>query len=279
MESENPQIAAKWFARVEIVRDFISRVVTPYTMAPTVLDQTIEGLHMRTFYWLESSLRLNHVGDFQALMTGARATLEAAVDVTLLLDDGPDENGVVGSRLAAMHAWENSAKLHMARKAIDLDGAVNHRDIVEFVTKNEQRINANRLARGWTKKTKRDDVKPNHPSRWTKRDLGTDCDAAERALDPKLRNEWLQCSFKRTYAGIYSWMCWNTHASGLLPMRGTGIDTLHGFCGLAFVHIQQFTLYTGGAVLKHHGALSRHQQDILAFHRECAERLGWSVPA
>lgn len=76
-------------------------------------------------------------------------------------------------------------------------------------------------------------------------------------------------------------MCWNTHASGLLPMRGTVPETMYAYCGLGFLHIQQVALYSAGAVLKHHGKLQADLGDIEAFHRERVGHLrpGWTPGA
>jgi hypothetical protein len=218
-------LADAQFAVCQRIEEFIGATVRP------ILDrasngkedhQTFIGSVLRVHTWLRSLNKLNHPGDFQAVLAGSRTLFEIAVDLTLLKFDPscPCEK---------LLAWEESAKLHSVerlKKYCDAHPSqvpVGAPPMLGFVKRREHIVGLRR--RYWKK--------DGHPSRWTGRSLEGDSIAADR---------FQHSGFEEYYASRYSQVCWNVHGSGLTGTRAIPTDHFPALSALGFLDATQFSL-------------------------------------
>ncbi len=199
------------------------------------------GLYLRALAWVRSLWKLDEPGDFQAVMVASRTLFEIAVDVTILQFD------TAANPPAKMDAWEESAKLKSARRVrafLDRPGctesAADHAPYLTFLSNNKQRVEALRK-RWWP--SRKAGKQPDHPDRWTGRDLSKDADSATE-LYPAGK-------FAAYYARRYMHNCWNTHGSGLAGVRGIPPEDFPGLAAIAFDEATRFALIVTDMTLRH----------------------------
>lgn len=104
-------IADACFAKCQVVAKFIDehvRVPVDTAAARQSNGSSLQGMLLRVIGWLRSLGKLNHPGDFQAVVSGTRALFEIAVDATLL------EGDRATYPVEKLKVWELSAKLKNA---------------------------------------------------------------------------------------------------------------------------------------------------------------------
>ena len=160
-------------ACVKLHSGFVSRTCQNLLMECVVgtREETLCLLSARLALWLQSLSKLLSPGDYQAHAAGMRATLELTTDCCLLgYSANPTEDD------AAIREWEDSARLKHSEGLVRLrEGQAEQPFLGAFenprswVAREGPRIRASR-ARRWG---------GDHPKRWTRRDLGTDCERAD----------------------------------------------------------------------------------------------------
>jgi hypothetical protein len=195
----------------------------------TEAHRQFHGVFLRTLAWMHTLTKLNEPVDFQAVVVASRALFEIAVDTVLMLRD-PKANPA-----EKMIAWEDSAKLKSATRAVEFFARAGHAvsepcvPMQDYVKKHAARIERLR-ATYWPGKN----GKGRHPDRWTGRHLGEDAAAADALLPSG--------DFTEFYATVYPARCWNTHGSGLAGVRHLDSAEFPGVSALAFGDCATFAL-------------------------------------
>jgi hypothetical protein len=225
-------LADAFYAECQVVAKFIDeklRLLVDERVGRVPHGVTFQVQLLRAIGWLRSLDKLNHPGDFQAVTAAARALFEGAVDVTLMHFDaasnGPEK----------MDAWELSAKLKHAQSIATYlseagrPPAEDEKTILAFL--HQERTGADHLRlRWWPRK----DGKPEHPSRWTGRDLGSDFTAG----------------FEEFYRLRYPQICWNTHGSGAAGIANIAPEVFPFIGGMAYREAAKFASVVAEVVAK-----------------------------
>lgn len=228
------------FAKCQITAVFIDeniRIPIDTASVKQPGGTSFQGMLFRVIGWLRSLGKLNHPGDFQAVVSGTRALLEIAVDVTLLQGDP------VTYPIAKLQAWESSAKLKQAaalKEHLELRGLTPKREqlpTLSFLAREESRILALR-SQYWTNRN----GNPTHPMRWTKESLAKDAEAADTLDD---------LGFLDFYRNRYSQLCWNVHGSGLAGVSNISADLIPFLSGQAFNECSWFSLIAVEKIARH----------------------------
>jgi hypothetical protein len=202
------------------------------------LPQPHVGGWWRSIAWQSTLTKLTDPGDFQAVFAAARALLEITVDA-VLLQHLPDA-------AAQLRDWEDSAKLKQAEGIARFIGTgtpdAESRHAIAFAQREAARINAARVARGWTKKQ---NGAPLHPDRWTTRTLGDDAKRAD-GFEP-------DADLERAYELSYRKMCWYVHGSGAVGLNSIGADNFPGLGGLMFHTCTKLVVTHAKLLLKYAG--------------------------
>lgn len=182
----------------------------------TLTQRTVRGLLDRLVCWLDTLHTLNNTNHFQGYASGLRAIIELTVDIAALQKD-PTLND-------KLEAWELSAKFKHAKGVADFaerGGDVSQVTLElaqKFVL--DQQPEVLRLRQHYWGDRR-------HPNRWTGRDLCTDTRAV--SVDhPGL-------GLESVYEGVYRYLCFLTHGSGLAGTRGATGDTMIPFLGIALI--------------------------------------------
>jgi len=249
-----------FFAECNIVGTFVDASVRPVVQRAFDKSKpehsTYLGALLRVTGWLRSLAKLNHPGDFQAIVAGSRALFEIAVDLTLLHHDPNAHSHEM------LVAWEQSAKLKFAEgierhyKAASKAVPVDHADAMTFATRERTHIHSQRLKYWPNAKNK-----PHHPDRWTGRSLPDDAHVADKVAS---------YSFEEFYATRFSQLCWNTHGSGLAGVRLVTEEHFPGVSALGFSESARFSCIAGELVLRlfgKHDAISEARFRKLASDR------------
>jgi len=194
-------LADAFFAECQVVARFIDENVR--LRADERVGSVAHGVvfrvqMLRAIAWLRSLGKLNHPGDFQAVMAAARALFEGAVDVTLMHFDPKNFSP------EKMDAWEDSAKLKHAqcieRYLVDTERepSDDERTVLAYAGREKLRIEKSRM-QWWPSHGGK------HPPRWTGHDLAADAKAADKLLDKR---------FEEFYRLRYPEICWSVHGSG-----------------------------------------------------------------
>ena len=215
------------------------RVRVAYAAGGETSVDAFFGLFMRVLAWMRTLWKLDEPGDFQAVTVASRTLFEIAVDLTIMHFDA------VANPPAKMDAWEESAKLKAARRIRDFlhrpgctESPKNYAHFLSFLANNDQRIQALRK-RWWPRK----DGKPEHPDRWTRRNLSEDADKATQLYPAGKLDAY--------YARRYAHNCWNTHGSGLAGVRGIPPADFPALAVLAFDECAQFAMIALEMTLRH----------------------------
>ena len=213
------------FAVCQRIEEFIGSSVRPILERTSNGDddhQTYIGAILRVHAWLRTLGKLNHPGDFQAVLSASRSLFEIAVDLTLMKFDPT-------CPCAKLRAWEESAKYHsaerLARFCKDHPSTIpaGSEPVLSFL-KQKTRILAlrNQFWNG-----------DRHPTRWTGRKL--DIDAAK---SDKLRAS----GFQEYYDARHAQVCWNVHGSGLTGVRTIPAEHFPAISALGFIDASAFAL-------------------------------------
>jgi hypothetical protein len=251
--------ADAFFAECGVVEDFFAKSVRP------IVDRTFDknrpehhtylGALLRITAWLRSLLKLNHPGDFQPVVAGSRALFEMAVDLTLLHHRPQDHSH------DKIVAWEQSAKLKHAegieRFYVSTGKTVpsEHSDAVRFIARERSKVHALRR-QYWPRR----DNKPEHPDRWTGRNLPEDARAADQCASYE---------FGEFYAARFAHLCWNTHGSGLAGVRLLTENHFPGVSALGLAEGVRFAIIGGELVLR---LFDKHDSITEARLRELEKR-------
>jgi hypothetical protein len=170
-------LARAEFEQVVSIEEFMRATVRP--ILERVVNQndhgdgTAFGGFLRALGWLASIRLLNHPQYFQAVISGARALFEIAIDLALLSHDRAKYP------VAMVTTWERSAKLKAAERVTKhFRGQTlprEHNERVAYVNREGATIRAERLATWGSEKC--------HPARWTGKDLGADAIAVDALGD------------------------------------------------------------------------------------------------
>ncbi len=239
-------LADAFYAECQVVAKFIDeklRLLVDERAGKVPHGVTFQVQFLRAIAWLRSLDKLNHPGDFQAVAAAARALFEGAVDVTLMhfasTSQSPEK----------MDAWELSAKLKHAQSIatylseLGSAPAEDERTILAFLQREETRVEQLRL-RWWPRK----DGKPEHPSRWTGRDLGSDSKVADGLFAAR---------FEEFYRLRYPQICWNTHGSGAAGIANIAPEVFPFIGGMAYREAAKFALVIAELVAKELGCWSQ----------------------
>jgi hypothetical protein len=202
------------------------------------LPQHHVGGWWRSLSWQSSLTRLTSPADFQAVFAACRSLLEIVIDTVLIQheQDGP----------ARMRDWEESAKLKQA-EAIQryFQGEQNipreHRHAIGFANREGARINAARVARGWT----RNNGTGRHADRWTDRSLADDAERAD--------NYETGLDLEETYETSFRKMCWFVHGSGAIGILNLGTGIFPALGGLMFRTCSDLALAHSRLLLRYSG--------------------------
>lgn len=218
-------LADAQFAACKRIERFVGESVRPIltrTSDASALDATVQGIVVRVHAWIRSLNKLNHPGDFQAILSASRALFEIAVDLTLLKFDQ-------SSPCEKLIAWEESAKLASVDRLKRFCDAhpgevpVGSESMLTFLAQRDRIVGLRR--QHW-----RND---RHPNRWTGRNLEDDATVADRAQP---------CGLAEYYATRYSQVCWSVHGSGLTSVRTITTDRFPGLSALGLADAAQFSL-------------------------------------
>jgi hypothetical protein len=235
----------------EFLADEPRRTIDRATQANDSQSAVLHSQYLRLQAWLASLARLQRPEDVQAVIAGGRAVFEIAVDAVLLQ---ADQDGC-----AKMLDWEESAKLKQAQALSTyltkrkLAPTAEDRPPLAFASSEGARINLLRRRWSWVDPTS---GKPKHPSRWTGQDLGADCVSAD-AASPAY-------AFERYYETRYRPVCWTTHGSGAVGMRGVGAMEFPFLGAQAYRETADFAIIAARNTLQHAGAWTPALE--LAFH-------------
>lgn len=196
----------------EFIATDVLPAILPSVMAGTA-DEVIVAQLVRIDYWLRSLGKLASPTDYQAVTAGCRAMLECAIDIVLVRANPADFQKVL--------EWEESAKLKHAealatycQKDKDNELADRFERPIKWAAAEGARVNALRIKHGWVEKRKDGTDKPNHPDRWTSRDLGSDAREADKVQAQWTPAEGPPIRLERFYETRYRELCWDTHGSG-----------------------------------------------------------------
>lgn len=193
-------------------------------LRPELRDQCVQLLFARALCWVSSLIRLNSPQDFQAVAAGARSLLEVAVDVILVLHDGP-----TGEKVREMDDWAMSAKFQMSTQAL-----AHYEKASAPIPHEHSPMAAFRDAKGAEVQTLRSKHwRGKHPRRWTNQDLLADCRDADK-LEPDLIVGELEMSFEEFYETQLRRMNWLIHGAGLAAVKGVSSETLTLMCALGY---------------------------------------------
>jgi hypothetical protein len=260
-----------FFAECQVVETFIgtsARPIVERAMDRSRVDHaTYLGTLLRITAWLRSLGKLNHPGDFQPVSFASRALFEIAVDLTLLQCDPKHHPH------ALIMAWEESAKLKQAEAVVrhfkKPPKQPAHVEAFKFKDREGDRINALRL-KFWPSKNQ----KPKHPDRWTGRNLPDDAARADRVAG---------FEFSKFYAERFSYLCWNTHGSGLAGVRTLTEQNFPAMSALAFAESARFAVIGTDLILRvfeKHDAITEARYRRLEADRKAARAdviLGYPV--
>ena len=227
--------------------------MTAMGVAPTGEAQALYGAFLRTLAWLRTLKKLSEPADYQAAAASARALLEIAIDLSLLLSEHDS--------LAKLAAWEESAKLKAAESIVRLvekqgsPQGVDYSPQTSFAAAQAPRIR-NLRAQYWPQK----DGKTKHPPRWTGRSLADDAVEATRRFP--------EGAFDAYYQTRYQELCWNTHGSGLAGVLGLSPEIFPSLFALSVGDSSRFALLIAELVLKHLGAWDDAVARDFSTHRE-----------
>lgn len=232
-------LADAFYAECQVVAKFIDeklRLPVDERAGKVPCGVALQVQLLRAIAWLRSLDKMNHPGDFQAVTAAARALFEGAVDVTLMHFDsasnGPEK----------MAAWELSAKVKHAQSIatylseVGRPPAEDERTILAFLQREKSRVDQLRL-RWWPRK----DGKPEHPPRWTGRDLGS---------DSKVADGLFMAGFEEFYRLRYPQICWNTHGSGAAGIANIAPEVFPFIGGMAYREAAKFASVIAEVVAK-----------------------------
>lgn len=234
-------LAQARFRECQLCEEFLSRRVGPRIEHALEGDssgvrQTYLGLFLRALAWLRTLRKLDHPGDFQAVIVASRTIFEIAIDVTIMHFDPLNPH-------AKLVAWEQSAKLKSAlqvQRFFTEEGKVPSARFapqLRFIDTDTSRIEALR-SQYWPS----DDGKGRHPKmRWTGRDLSRDARAATKLFP--------EGEFAEFYETRYPQICWSTHGSGLAGIRFLSEADFPTLSSSAFGECVHFALVTAKVVL------------------------------
>lgn len=236
-----------FFAECNLVNGFIDTSVRP--IVERTLDKTSPehltylGALLRVSAWLRSLAKLNHPGDFQAVVSGSRALFEIAVDLALLQFDSATHSHEM------ILAWEQSAKLKHAegverfyRKA-GKQVPSDFQEVSNFVARQGPAIQSQRV-RLWPHKNGK------HPERWTGHDLRHDASQADKAAPYGFVSGLNANSFEEFYTKRFAHLCWNTHGSGLAGVRFVPEDDFPAVSALGFAESAQLAFLCADLLLR-----------------------------
>lgn len=221
----------------EFVNSFVRLVLVGRDAQSGPLAPAFIGGWWRSISWQSTLTRLTSPGDFQAVFSAARSLLEITVDAVLLHH--------LADAAGQMRDWEDSAKLKHAEAIARYIGTgtpdAESRHAITFAQREAARVNAARIARGWT----RSNGDPRHPDRWTTRNLGDDAKRAD-GFEPNVNLE-------RAYELSYRKMCWYVHGSGAVGLTSIGAANFPALGGLMFHTCSQLVVTHAKLLLKYTG--------------------------
>jgi hypothetical protein len=245
-----------------------ARIKRAVDLAQTADAETVAMLFARSIAWMRTVRKLKDpYDDFQAPCAASRAMLEIAVDLTLLHHDRG------ANPIAKLAAWEESSMFKAAVKAkafFDRPSSARDPDRATWlsqlapVTNDGPRIKGLRQQYWPAHKGK-------HPPRWTGKTLGDDVEAASTHFP---RGE-----FARIYALRYDQLCWHTHGSTLVGVRGVARDEFPRVVMLAFMECAHLGMVGAELTLRELQAWddivdAQFQQYNSIRERELKQRLG-----
>lgn len=256
-----------FFAECGVVNEFIDASVRP--IVDRVFDgskpehSTFLGALLRVTAWLRSLKKLNHPGDFQAVVCCSRALLEIAIDLSLLqFDAARHSHDMIAS-------WERSAKFKHAKgverfyaragKAVPNDLV----EVVNFIAREGAVVDAERR-KHWPQ------TNGAHPVRWTGRSLPDDAREADKVVPHGFVADLNADSFSEFCTRRFAHLCWSTHGSGLAGVRFLSEGHFPGVSALGFAESAQLAVTCVDLLLRLFG---RHDEIMqVRFQKLKAER-------
>jgi hypothetical protein len=221
------EIANAFYSGVQAVSRYMRERAKPMlagVASPSLPQQSINALFLRSVGWMSTLEKLNHPQHFQAIATGTRALLEGTVDVVLLCHDNPKHE--CSQR---MLAWTRSAKFKQCecvKKFYANQGQPvpdEHEPMVAFYDR-EKSLMPGLRSLHWSGK---------HPERWTANFLPDDCREADKVEGPLIRSE-VGMTLVEFYETQIRRLNWSIHMSGVAAVQDISYASLCGLCALAF---------------------------------------------
>jgi hypothetical protein len=198
-------------------------------------------LFVRAYAWLNTQRKLNKALDVQAIATGARFFLELAVDLVLLNADPTNTS-------KKMQAWEDSARLAQAERICRFPGGDKQGHHARFIKERADEIYRMRTEIWHTKMRA---GKPDHPHRWTNKELHEDVkNAAKYLTNPS-------DDLEAAYGKIHGALCWFVHGSSILPFSGPNMNlrNMQNLCSSVNVLSLPLCILCAKVILGHEGML------------------------
>lgn len=202
-------------------------------------DKALYQLWLRTYAWLQSTIKLNQPRDYQAVATACRAVFELLVDVALIYKSDGDRSAL------KMLAYADSEKLEVCRKRVDFFKA---RGIAidpvnsipaRFYAQSRSSIETMRNT-WWGRST--------HPRRWTgSNTLKEDVLEVERLCGAEMDKD-LTMSVEQFYETEYKKLNWHIH-SGLASTWNMPAESYHIWAAFSFRWLGEFAFVIAKMIL------------------------------
>ena len=228
-EKQNQRIANARYLGAKAVTEYMATIKDKFVeclISPSLREESLQGMFLRSYGWMKSLIKLNEPSDFQAVISCVRSLLEITVDCALLHSDATESNA------KKMHWWEESAKLKVAvilkeYYEIDLNTEVpnEYTPQLDYIRNNENEILQKRRE-FWDGK---------HPNnRWTgSANLEKDIIVADTLLGKAGLSE-LEMSLKEFHETEYRRLHWYVHGSALTGVKFLDMADFHLISAFAY---------------------------------------------
>lgn len=230
--------ANAYFAVCQRIHDFVGESVRPIVERNVNVvpgTHVCNGMIARVHGWLRSLGKLNHPGDFQAVLAGSRALFETALDFALITLES-------AGKFDKLLAWQELEMLRQADKLHQSDPTGNQHPAAEAYRRDHQERIRGLHNKYWEKK--------GNVPRWTGRGLREDSRIAdELGANALASGRFGSTIFSEYYLARYSQACWYTHGSGLVGLLDSPKEYIPIVVALGFRDAARFSLVSSSYAL------------------------------